>query len=122
MSEVACPPAAACSHVLCCVCVCRGAREVFTSLRHFRDDLVRHPPDHFVCVPLVLDTLYNKVGGCGRGDWAGGGSLPLGTGGRDWVEKGETNLCAVPVEEDLSWLFLRFPHVDCSSLSEGPGC
>jgi hypothetical protein len=35
---------------------------VFTSLRHFRDDLIAHPPDHFVCVPLVLDTLYNKVG------------------------------------------------------------
>jgi len=41
---------------------CRGAREVFTSLRHFKDDLIAHPPDHFVCVPLVLDTLYNKVG------------------------------------------------------------
>eukprot|EP00878_Enallax_costatus_P036567 GHUV01041074.1.p1 GENE.GHUV01041074.1~~GHUV01041074.1.p1 ORF type:complete len:511 (+),score=205.18 GHUV01041074.1:480-2012(+) len=39
----------------------RGAREVFTSLKHFREDLVAHPPDHFVCVPLVLDTLYNKV-------------------------------------------------------------
>eukprot|EP00775_Hariotina_reticulata_P004816 gene4816-5063_t len=39
----------------------RGAREVFTSLKHFRDDLTTHPPDHFVCVPLVLDTLYNKV-------------------------------------------------------------
>lgn len=41
----------------------RGACEVFTSLKHFRDDLTAHPPDHFVCVPLVLDTLYNKVGG-----------------------------------------------------------
>jgi hypothetical protein len=39
----------------------RGACEVFTSLRHFKDDLVAHPPDHFVCVPLVLDTLYTKV-------------------------------------------------------------
>jgi hypothetical protein len=35
---------------------------VFTSLKNFRDDLTAHPPDHFVCVPLVLDTLYNKVG------------------------------------------------------------
>lgn len=35
---------------------------MFTSLRHFKDDLIAHPPDHFVCVPLVLDTLYNKVG------------------------------------------------------------
>lgn len=34
---------------------------MFTSLRYFRDDLISHPPDHFVCVPLVLDTLYNKV-------------------------------------------------------------
>lgn len=30
----------------------------------FRDDLTSHPPDHFVCVPLVLETLYNKVGLC----------------------------------------------------------
>lgn len=35
---------------------------MFTSLKNFRDDLTAHPPDHFVCVPLVLDTLYNKVG------------------------------------------------------------
>jgi long-chain acyl-CoA synthetase len=34
---------------------------VFTSLHHFRSDLTAHPPDHFVCVPLVLDTLYSKV-------------------------------------------------------------
>lgn len=38
-----------------------GAREVFTSIRKFREDLTVHPPDHFVCVPLVLDTLHNKV-------------------------------------------------------------
>jgi long-chain acyl-CoA synthetase len=36
---------------------------VFSTLRTFRDDLTAHPPDHFVCVPLVLDTLYNKVRG-----------------------------------------------------------
>jgi long-chain acyl-CoA synthetase len=42
---------------------CRGACEVFSTLRTFRDDLTAYPPDHFVCVPLVLDTLYNKVRG-----------------------------------------------------------
>jgi hypothetical protein len=35
---------------------------VFSSLRTFRDDLVSVAPDHFVCVPLVLDTLHSKVG------------------------------------------------------------
>jgi hypothetical protein len=42
---------------------CRGAVEVFSSLRTFRDDLAAYAPDHFVCVPLVLDTLHNKVRG-----------------------------------------------------------
>eukprot|EP00879_Flechtneria_rotunda_P005441 GHRR01005734.1.p1 GENE.GHRR01005734.1~~GHRR01005734.1.p1 ORF type:complete len:588 (+),score=208.21 GHRR01005734.1:736-2499(+) len=46
-----------CAYFLCS----RGAHEVFTTLKHFRDDLIKHPPDHFICVPLVLDTLYNKV-------------------------------------------------------------
>lgn len=27
----------------------------------FRDDLQRHPPTYFVCVPLVLETLYSRV-------------------------------------------------------------
>ena len=72
---VAAPPV--CFHVIAdavvviVVIVARGAREVFTSLRHFRDDLTTHPPDHFVCVPLVLDTLYNKVRGSKDGAWAG---------------------------------------------------
>lgn len=39
----------------------RGACEVFSSLRTFRDDLAAYPPDHFVCVPLVLDSLHSKV-------------------------------------------------------------
>ncbi|KAL6774385.1 LCL1 [Auxenochlorella protothecoides x Auxenochlorella symbiontica] len=38
-----------------------GCRQVFTSVRHFRDDLQRHPPTYFVCVPLVLETLYSRV-------------------------------------------------------------
>ena len=44
-----------------------GAKEVFSNIRKFRDDLTAYPPDHFVCVPLVLDTLHNKVGGRGGG-------------------------------------------------------
>lgn len=39
----------------------RGAAQVYSSIRHFRDDLGAHPPDYFVCVPLVLDTLHSKV-------------------------------------------------------------
>lgn len=35
---------------------------MFSSLRTFRDDLAAYPPDHFVCVPLVLDSLHSKVG------------------------------------------------------------
>lgn len=38
-------------------------RQVFTSVRRFKDDLTAHTPDHLVCVPLVLETLYTKVGG-----------------------------------------------------------
>lgn len=38
-----------------------GAKQVITNIRKFKDDLTAYPPDHFVCVPLVLDTLYNKV-------------------------------------------------------------
>jgi len=45
----------------------RGAKEVYTSKFKFRDDLTAHPPDHFVCVPLVLETLYNKVCAPGTG-------------------------------------------------------
>jgi long-chain acyl-CoA synthetase len=39
-----------------------GCQEVFSSIRSFAKDLTAYPPDHFICVPLVLDTLYNKVG------------------------------------------------------------
>lgn len=35
--------------------------QVYTNIRHFRDDLGKHPPAFFVCVPLVLDTLYKRV-------------------------------------------------------------
>ncbi|KAK9846749.1 hypothetical protein WJX84_009668 [Apatococcus fuscideae] len=40
-----------------------GCCQVYTNIRRFRDDLGKHPPSFFVCVPLVLDSLYNKVQG-----------------------------------------------------------
>ena len=39
----------------------RGASIVYTNIRNFRDDLTTYPPDHLVCVPLVLDTLRSRV-------------------------------------------------------------
>lgn len=39
----------------------RGCQLTYTNIRKFRDDLQAFPPDYFVCVPLVLDTLFNKV-------------------------------------------------------------
>ncbi|KAG2449926.1 hypothetical protein HYH02_000030 [Chlamydomonas schloesseri] len=38
-----------------------GGQQVYTNIRRLRDDLVAHPPDHLVCVPLVLDTLHTRV-------------------------------------------------------------
>eukprot|EP00198_Chlamydomonas_reinhardtii_P001953 XP_001691289.1 long-chain-fatty-acid CoA ligase [Chlamydomonas reinhardtii] len=38
-----------------------GGQQVYTNIRRLRDDLVAHPPDHLVCVPLVLDTLHARV-------------------------------------------------------------
>lgn len=35
--------------------------QVYSSVRKFRDDLGVFPPDHLVCVPLVLDTLRSRV-------------------------------------------------------------
>ena len=35
--------------------------QVYTTIRNFKEDLTRYPPNHFVCVPLVLDTLYNRA-------------------------------------------------------------
>lgn len=46
----------------------RGAHQTYSNIFKFRDDLGAHPPDYFVCVPLVLDTLHTKVGRmAGRG-------------------------------------------------------
>lgn len=39
----------------------RGACQVFSNTRRLRDDLQASPPDHFVCVPLVLDALHARV-------------------------------------------------------------
>ncbi len=35
--------------------------QVYTNIRKFREDLANYPPHHFVCVPMVLDTLYGRV-------------------------------------------------------------
>ncbi|GIL51023.1 hypothetical protein Vafri_6984 [Volvox africanus] len=39
----------------------RGGQQVYTNIRRLRDDLTAFTPDHFVCVPLVLDTLHTRV-------------------------------------------------------------
>ena len=36
-------------------------QQVYTNIRKFKEDLGRYPPHHFVCVPLVLHTLYGRV-------------------------------------------------------------
>ncbi len=62
-----CPPlhphhARAAAHVLCSYyLLSRGATVVYSSIRKFKDDLTKYAPDFFVCVPLVLETLYAKV-------------------------------------------------------------
>lgn len=39
----------------------RACTQVYTTIKHFRDDLTKYPPSYFVCVPLVLDTLHSRV-------------------------------------------------------------
>jgi len=39
----------------------RGCLQVYSTIKHFREDLQRFPPHFFVCVPLVLDTLHTRV-------------------------------------------------------------
>lgn len=34
---------------------------MYTNIRKFREDLTNYPPHHFVCVPMVLDTLHSRV-------------------------------------------------------------
>ena len=38
-----------------------GLKQVYTNIRRFREDLTKFPPQFFVCVPLVIDTLQTKV-------------------------------------------------------------
>ena len=38
--------------------------QVYTNIQRFKEDLTRYPPHFFICVPLVLDTLYNRVPPC----------------------------------------------------------
>ena len=35
-----------------------GAKQVYSSVKTFREDLATYPPDYFVAVPLVFDNLY----------------------------------------------------------------
>jgi hypothetical protein len=51
--------------------------QVLTTVRKFRDDLTAFPPDHLVCVPLVLDTLHSRVGGWVLGRSTGNTDIPL---------------------------------------------
>jgi long-subunit acyl-CoA synthetase (AMP-forming) len=38
-----------------------GVTQVYTNIKHMKEDLVKYPPDYFIAVPLVFDTLYNGV-------------------------------------------------------------
>ena len=40
----------------CCLSV-----QIYTNIRRFKEDLTKFPPQYFVCVPLVIDTLHTKV-------------------------------------------------------------
>eukprot|EP00803_Ostreobium_quekettii_P002616 evm.model.scf_940.1 EVM.evm.TU.scf_940.1 scf_940:7095-14522(-) len=39
----------------------RGGSQVYSTVATLKRDLAQHQPDYFVCVPLILDTLYSKV-------------------------------------------------------------
>ncbi|CAK0773375.1 hypothetical protein CVIRNUC_004059 [Coccomyxa viridis] len=39
----------------------RACTQVYTNIRKFKEDLSSYPAHHFVCVPLVLETLYGRV-------------------------------------------------------------
>lgn len=40
----------------------KASTVIFSNIRRFASDLTSVSPDHMVCVPLVLDTLYSRVG------------------------------------------------------------
>ena len=49
-------------HVCSTICDPRmSAQQVYSNIKKFREDLTTYPPDFFVCVPLVLDTLHSRV-------------------------------------------------------------
>ena len=41
----------------------KGGQHVFSNVRKFAGDLTTFRPEHIVCVPLILDTLYSRVSG-----------------------------------------------------------
>ena len=45
----------------CCLTNDGLQQQVYSNIKKFRDDLTAYPPDFFVCVPLVLDTLHSRV-------------------------------------------------------------
>ena len=46
----------------CTLQLCRA--DCCHACRRFKEDLGKYPPHFFVCVPLVLDTLYKRVQVC----------------------------------------------------------
>ncbi|GJP72619.1 hypothetical protein CLOP_g3388, partial [Closterium sp. NIES-67] len=38
-----------------------GVQLVYSNVKSFKEDLVKHPPDYFVAVPLVFEVLYSGV-------------------------------------------------------------
>ncbi|CAI7822253.1 unnamed protein product [Closterium sp. NIES-54] len=39
----------------------RGVQLVYSNVKSFKEDLMKHPPDYFVAVPLVFEVLYSGV-------------------------------------------------------------
>eukprot|EP00210_Caulerpa_lentillifera_P001810 g1740.t1 len=39
----------------------QGAKVVYSSIKTFKNDLVKYPSEAFIAVPLILDVLYKKV-------------------------------------------------------------
>lgn len=39
----------------------RGCKQIYSSVKTFKEDLSKFPPDYFLAVPLVFDILYNGV-------------------------------------------------------------
>ncbi|CAI6009770.1 unnamed protein product, partial [Closterium sp. NIES-65] len=39
----------------------RGVQIIYSNVKSFKEDLIKHPPDYFVAVPLVFEVLYSGV-------------------------------------------------------------